>query len=67
VERRPLRDTRLAAAPPFDRQRPEAVQFRLEEEVGMIERLRDPEEPHGVHGSIGLNRKQTNVGPSGSG
>jgi len=41
----------LAAAPPHDRQRPEAVQLRLEEEVGMIERLRDPEEPHGVDGT----------------
>jgi hypothetical protein len=28
------------------RERPEAVEFRLEEEVGMIKRLRQAEEPH---------------------
>lgn len=37
----------LAAMSADVRQRAEAVEFRLEQKIGMIERLRNPQQPHG--------------------
>ena len=47
LERVAVPRPQLAAVAADVSPRPEAVQLRLEGEVGMIERLRNPEEPHG--------------------
>ena len=47
LERAATARDELAAVAAQDRQRAEAIELGLEEEVGMIEPLRDPEEPQG--------------------
>ena len=39
------------------RERPEPVELRLEEELGIVERLRDAEEPHGSEVGRRMSRR----------